>query len=447
MNRDRQGETAVQTLKTAAIVVLMMTVIYGAYVSMTTPPDPLPQSVQSMLVESGVDEFPDNFADFGIDSGIPEAMDDMTFDDGQNLANGQSVGIDPMTLGQADGMNFATVDQTFADVQPDMGNVGGTGTLDRDSESFQLSDRDVSNASLSDSQAARLPDVGATQGISVMPDPSQNYRSTGTEFQLPSPSAAASTAAQSNVSMPAAAQGVSVSMDDKAAAGLANAIATADRQYQSDRRREALATLSLFYETPNLTSQQREQLLIRLDPLARDVIYSPEHLLEAPHRVGPSETLMDIAQKYDIPWQLLANINGVSDPVTVLPGTDLKVLRGPFRADVDLANGELTIFLGDLYAGRFPIGIGSDPVPRTGTYTIQEKNSAKTYYDMSGTPVPPGSPRNPYGSMWIDLGSGISLHGSPDANSATDKGCISLAGNYSRDVFGILSEGSSVTIR
>ena len=71
----------------------------------------------------------------------------------------------------------------------------------------------------------------------------------------------------------------------------------ADRQYASDRRKEALATLSLFYETPNLTSGQREELLVRLDPLAREVIYSPEHLLEEPHRVGGSETLMDIATK------------------------------------------------------------------------------------------------------------------------------------------------------
>ncbi|MEO9594267.1 L,D-transpeptidase family protein, partial [Rhodopirellula bahusiensis] len=207
------------------------------------------------------------------------------------------------------------------------------------------------------------------------------------------------------------------------------------------------ATLSLFYETPNLTSNQRDELLSRLDPLAAEVIYSGEHLLAEPHRVGPNETLMDIAKKYEVPWQLLANINGVDDPVTVLPGTDLKVVRGPFRGDIDLKYQELTLFLGDLYAGRFKIAVGSDPAPKPGSYTIQEKQSAKTYYDMSGTPIPPGNPRNPYGSMWIDLGSGLSIHGSPDANAPTDKGCISLAGNYSRDVFGILSEGSSVTIR
>ena len=45
-----------QTLKTAAIVVLMMAVIYGAYVSMTKPPETLPEDVQGLLaVDEGLD--------------------------------------------------------------------------------------------------------------------------------------------------------------------------------------------------------------------------------------------------------------------------------------------------------------------------------------------------------------------------------------------------------
>ena len=442
-----------QTLKTAAIVVLMMTVMYGAYVSMTTPPDPLPQGVESLLVESGLDDFPSDFGDFGIDEGIAEdisnAGNQLTAVASDINQNAQS-----MLEDAGDSMGFAAVDQTFADALPDVAvdsfdDVNSIDNLESAS-SFQMSDSADRNDT---GRATRLPDVGASAGMAVSVDPSRDYPTTGPAFSLPDPAAAVAAARSnnasdtSNSSEPPAVLGNSRSNVDVASAGLANAIATADRQYTSDRRKEALATLSLFYETPNLTSEQREELLVRLDPLAREVIYSSEHLLEEPHRVGGSETLMDIAQKYDVPWQLLANINGVDDPVTVLPGTDLKVLRGPFRADVDLANQELTLFLGDLYAGRFPVGIGSDPVPRSGTYSIQEKNSAKTYYDMSGNPVPPGNPRNPYGSMWIDLGSGISLHGSPESAQPTDQGCISVAGSYSRDVFGILSEGSSVTIR
>ncbi|TWU19305.1 L,D-transpeptidase catalytic domain [Allorhodopirellula heiligendammensis] len=425
----RQGETAVQTLKTSAIVVLMMTVLYGAYVSMTTPPDALPPGLQSALVESENSEFgdglPADFADFGIETGIPERASEMSMASDMLSSPGQG--------------------DSRADALPPFGGEPAGIEGSAEPPSFQFSDVDVDTEL--PPTASRLPAVAEGTSVAIAPEPGREYPSTGNSFSLPDPAEAA------DIASPPAAPEVSpqdtaADMEsDAAAAGLANAIATADRQYQEDRRREALATLSLFYETPNLTSEQREQLLSRLDPLARDVIYSSEHLLEEPHRVGGNETLMDVAKKYDVPWQLLANINGISDPVTVLPGTDLKVVRGPFRADVDLANQEMTLFLGDLYAGRFPVGIGSDPAPRSGSYTIQEKKSAKTYYDMSGNPVPPGNPRNPYGSMWIDLGQGISLHGSPVADQATDQGCISIAGNYSKDVFGILSEGSSVTIR
>lgn len=444
-----------QTLKTAAIVVLLMTVLYGAYVSMTTPPAPLPQGVEMMLVEQGLDGFPDDFNDFGIDTGIAESSaasqpssnnGEMTFNDSPAMLSSGSGSVSAAGNASDGKMNFGAVDQAFADVPSPRKSS-------QPNHTFQMSDLNngpgaIGQVGPASMQASRLPDIGNSTAVSLDSDAGRDYPSTGSAFTLPDPAEAISHDRLSSQTAPSPSDDANQhSTSDVAMAGLTNAIATADRQYASDRRREALATLSLFYETPNLTRQQREQLLVRLDPLAREVIYSPEHLLEEPHRVTGSETLMDIAKKYDVPWQLLANINGVDDPVTILPGTDLKVLRGPFRADVDLANQELTLFLGDLYAGRFPVGVGSDPVPRSGTYTIQEKNSAKTYYDMSGNPVPPGNARNPYGTMWIDLGSGISLHGSPNENNPTDQGCISVAGNYSRDVFGILSEGSSVTIR
>jgi lipoprotein-anchoring transpeptidase ErfK/SrfK len=229
--------------------------------------------------------------------------------------------------------------------------------------------------------------------------------------------------------------------------GLANALRLADKQYSADKPEEALATLSIFYNTPNLSGEERAELLSRLDPLARDVIYSQRHLLEQPHRVGQNETLMEIAARYEVPWQLLANINQVQDPVTILPGTELKVVRGPFRAEVNLSMNELTLFLGDHYAGRFPIGVGTDPAPKPGTFTIQDKQTERTYYNRAGSPVPPGTPGNPYGNIWLGLGGQLCIHGSPSASSPTDKGCISLAADFADDLYGILSQGSSVTIR
>ncbi|PHQ36768.1 L,D-transpeptidase family protein [Rhodopirellula bahusiensis] len=428
---------------------------------MTTPPDALPPEVaRDLIVDADTFDISDGIpealgtldplAEFGIDDGTVSDVNSFAESDQviNDAANGDFNDLD-MALNDSnaddgigaasDQMSMDSVNRSFADIPSQSSSA--TDNLGTESSSFSMSDLE---AGAGDLQASRLPEVTPGSSTPIQLDPNQEYTSTGSTYQSPDPNDAVASVKASTKS---ATDAVATESNAIASAGLSNAIATADRQYHSDRRREALATLSLFYETPNLTSEQRDELLSRLDPLAAEVIYSGEHLLAEPHRVGPNETLMDIAKKYEVPWQLLANINGVDDPVTVLPGTDLKVVRGPFRGDIDLKYQELTLFLGDLYAGRFKIAVGSDPAPKPGSYTIQEKQSAKTYYDMSGTPIPPGNPRNPYGSMWIDLGSGLSIHGSPDANAPTDKGCISLAGNYSRDVFGILSEGSSVTIR
>ena len=85
-------------------------------------------------------------------------------------------------------------------------------------------------------------------------------------------------------------------------------------------------------------------MLNRLDPLAREVIYSRTHTLEQPYEMTSTETLNQVANRYQVPWQLLANINGIEDPVTILPGTKLKVLRGPYRAEVNLTRNETDAF-------------------------------------------------------------------------------------------------------
>ncbi len=472
-----------QTLKTAAIVVMIMTVLYSAYVSLTTPPEPLPAEIENMLVETG---------DFDIEDGFPSPSEMFALGDDEPAGmTSAGTGVDdsfavpsfdmgPNQFNSTAGTNAPLTGSKPANAPKAPNNAFGT----------------PSNTLASSASPSSLPPVPAN-GIAIQQlAPSQNYPSTNAQFAIPDPKSVASsfdsasgtafsiddsgtaqitgarnasaslTDRPSNVttaSMPLPGDasvttasatttatdslGKSLSQNNAPNVGLANAIQTADKQYKADQRKEALATLSLFYSTPGLSPSDRDQLLSRLDPLAGEVIYSRRHLTEQPHRVGHNETLMEIAARYEVPWQLLANINGIEDPVTVLPGTELKVVRGPFRAEVRLDSSELTLFMGDLYAGRFPIAVGNDPAPKPGTYTVQDKQNARTFYDASGSPVPANSPNNPYGSVWMDLGGQLSIHGSPDRTKPTTNGCVSLAGNLAEDLYGILSQGSSVTIR
>jgi lipoprotein-anchoring transpeptidase ErfK/SrfK len=214
--------------------------------------------------------------------------------------------------------------------------------------------------------------------------------------------------------------------------------------------RDALAILSTYYRHPELTSGDQAQVTPWLDALAAKVIYSREHLLAAPYETRRNETLFDIANRYQVPWMLLQSINGevVNDPQVLVPGTQLKIVPGPFRADVSLTAGEITLFLGDLYAGRFPFALGNEPPP-PGGYKVQDKQANRTYYAADGRTIPANDPSNPYGESWIDLGHEVCIHGSPVAMSGQGStlGCISLSPQDARDVFGILSVGSDVTIR
>ena len=234
-----------------------------------------------------------------------------------------------------------------------------------------------------------------------------------------------------------------------AAYDLRRDIAEAEKLISENRFKSALAKLTPHYFNPDLAADQRSMLLSWLDPLAAKVIYSREHLLAPSHTVRKGETLYDIAHQYNVEYRLLQSINGreVSDPLILVPATELKVVPGPFHADVNLATGELTVLVGELYAGRFPFTIGDQP-PQPGEFKIIDKRSQqKSYVGFDGRMIPANDPNNPFGGWWLSLGGEVAIHGSPAIPTDKTLGCISLSPQDAQDVYGILSIGSEVKIR
>lgn len=222
-------------------------------------------------------------------------------------------------------------------------------------------------------------------------------------------------------------------------------IAVDDRRFT-----DALGILSPFHNNQHLPEEQRKELHTWLDALAGIVIYSPEHHLDQAYVVqGTSHTLYDVANQYQIPVQLLQNINSakVKDPRVLVPGTELKIVPGPFRAEVDTKRGELTLFLGKLYAGRFACSINELKV-QPGEYIVHNKERDRDFFDVDRT-IAGKDPNNPYGGYWIDLGNDVCIHGSPLSlgGNAAPQGCIGLSSHDASDVFGILSKESAVLVR
>jgi LysM repeat protein len=225
-----------------------------------------------------------------------------------------------------------------------------------------------------------------------------------------------------------------------------NAKDLAMEQINRGELKEGLATLSTFYNAPELTDEQRQDLLDLLDALAREVVYSRRHMLDSVYIVAPGETLSDISKRYDVPGEIIARINAIESTKELPSGARLKVVPGPFRAEVDLTRGELTVFLGDLYAGRYPVTFGNEPAPKPGLFQVIDKQTNKNYYG-NGVQILSNDPRNPYGGWWIDLGQDVCIHGSSEGPSDGKLGCISLSPLDASDLFGMLGRGSPVTIK
>ena len=216
------------------------------------------------------------------------------------------------------------------------------------------------------------------------------------------------------------------------------------------RLAEALSALSTLYDSPEVSPEQAREITDLLDRLAGTVIYSRQHLLEQPYKVRPGETLEQIAEAYKVPAQLLAKINGIRDQQRLEPGRELKVVRGPFNALIDLDKYELTLMLGGRYAGRFPIGVGRDHPNLEGSYVVRNKTVNPARYGREASPAAGEADGGYPGGYWIDLGNQIGIHGTNDPQNlhrAAGRGSVSLGDRDIEDVFGILSVGSRVIIQ
>ena len=230
----------------------------------------------------------------------------------------------------------------------------------------------------------------------------------------------------------------------------ADFLAESQRSLEQGRFRETLAILSSRYGDPDQTDAEASALTKLLDQLAGTVIYSTEHHLGPAYVVQSGETLPQIAQKYNVPTELLAKINAIADPMQLQPGQELKVVRGPFRAVVHLEKHEMDLWLQDLYAGRFPIGIGTDKPDMAGSFLVLEKNREPTYYSPSNRAFDPNDPLNPLGKRRIGLGDSIAIHGTNDEGTIGQTGgpgAVRLGEKDADDVFDILSLGSRVVIQ
>ncbi len=218
---------------------------------------------------------------------------------------------------------------------------------------------------------------------------------------------------------------------------------------------EGASTLLTQLYRQTLSSQDRDKVVTILDQLAGTAIYSSEHFLMPAHTVAANETLDSIAQSYGVPAQFLGRSNGLATNATLAAGQQLKVVKGPFHAELNLSRREVTVFLGPHYAGRFNVAIGRDFPLGVSAFTVTEKTGSRAYQDSrTGQTVAAGDLGNPIGAYWLGLQAqpavnavNLGIHSVGDSVTASDsRGCISVSQADAADLQAILSVGSQITV-
>jgi LysM repeat protein len=432
----------VQTIKTAVVVVLLLFVLYGGYIALNHREPELSPEIQSLV----------DLDEFGADIALPEPVSAPTVHSPSDAPSGASNAFEafaknpnpsfsppappsnpPLSIPSARSGNVPELPEVpsleLPRVQPPAIEPPALPTPELPKSTSLAppagSLLPKSNVPQVDPSVAKASGITPVNDVPVL-DLQTLHGQAKTMEQATQPR------------MPTSASGKS----------FANAKRMAMDQANSGNLKEALATLSVFYGAQDLTHEQHSDLVDLLDALAREVIFSQRHLLEVPYVVNPGETLEQVAKTCQVPVSILAKINGLDEQASLAPDRKLKVLQGPFRAEIVMETSEMTLFLGDLYAGRYPVSFGSEPSPRPGVYEVQNKQKDKNYYSANGMQIPAKDPRNPFGGYWIDLGDELCIHGSSALEGgSTNLGCISLSPLDAGDVFGMLGRGCEVSIR
>ncbi len=449
-----------QTIKTGVVVALLLAVCYGAIVALNAPEPNLPDAVLKEFDWDPDDAGLDNLLNIEMpESDALSAFGDSSSMGGDSLGGNSGAEMPKISIPSLPAFSADNANSVSLPALPGgSANQSGTSSnISLPSLSNQLPEPPYTGGSNS------TPPTGLPQLPVTTDGPSVSLGGNSAASNLP-----ASSQGNANVTPGQLVSQPQLNMDPGSPlppllAGAAEATASssapptlpfADAKDQalalasSGKLRDALQMLSKYYDSPELNSSQHSDLVDLLDALSKEVIYSSRHLAQPAYTVVSGDTLESLAAKYQVTPELLAAVNRLGSSKALISGSQFKTLPGPFHAVVSMSRQELTLMLGDLYAGRFPVSFGKDPSPVEGNFEVVTRSRDRTYYGTGGKVLAATDNRNPYGGYWLDLGKELCIHGTPEAGSEElrDAGCISLAPLDAADVYNILGQGSRVSI-
>lgn len=195
-----------------------------------------------------------------------------------------------------------------------------------------------------------------------------------------------------------------------------------------------------------MSLQQRSLVKSQLSKLADQWLFSKtfyaQDQLCSSYKVQSGDLLSSIGKKYNVPYEILMEINKIKRPESLRAGERIKIINGPFHAKVYRSIFTMDVYLQGTYVKSFPVGLGAQGRQTPlGLWHIKAggKIPHALYTDPdSGAVIHPEDPAYPLGSRWMELEGldentrdegGFGIHGTKEPQSigkASSRGCIRL---------------------
>ena len=213
---------------------------------------------------------------------------------------------------------------------------------------------------------------------------------------------------------------------------------------------DARDKLNEMLSTP-MSEQQLAFVIKQLSKLSKEWLFSktafPDDNLCSSYKVEPGDQFVTLGKRFKVPYEILMQINNISNPKALRAGDTIKVINGPFHCRIYRSAFTMDLYLQDTYVRSFSVGLGKPGMETpTGCWIVKPggKLISPTWTDpATGKTYEAEDPDYPLGARWIGLEgikgtakdrSGFAIHGTKnieEIGTAESRGCIRL---YNEDV-------------
>jgi hypothetical protein len=214
---------------------------------------------------------------------------------------------------------------------------------------------------------------------------------------------------------------------------------------------------------PMASGQQRAFIKKQLSELSEDWLFSrmvfPNDKLCEFYKVQPGDLLVNIGRKFNVPYEILMELNQIRRPEELQAGQTIKVMHGPFHAKVYRSTFTMDLYLQNTYVRSFKVGLGkAGSETPTGRWKVAAggKLISPTWTDPNGRTYEADDPDYPLGSRWIGLDGvsgeaqgreGFAIHGTKEPEQIGRQGslgCIRLFNGDAILVYNLMMPGMSL---